>query len=112
MVVTPISTKVVGVSFIEDYPQNIFRLSQRYASGESVVALERDPNNQYDNNAIKVVIDNEMVGHIPAMLAKSIAPEMDRGIEWFADVESILVSVEKMENPGIKIIIWRNNENA
>jgi hypothetical protein len=112
MVLTPISTKVVGVSFIEDYPQNIFRLSQRYASGESSVSLERDINNQYDNNAIKVIVDNEMVGHIPAVLAKFIAPEMDNGVEWFADIESILVSVENMDNPGIKIIIWREDENA
>lgn len=112
MIVTPIATKIVGVTFVEDYPQNIFRISSKYVSENSEVRLEREPDNQYDCNAIKVWVAGEFVGHIPALIAKSIAPEMDKGISWVADIDSILVSVENMNNPGIKILIWRENETA
>jgi hypothetical protein len=112
MVLTPISTKVVGVSFIEGYPQNIFKLSQSFANGDALVTLERDKDNQYDQNAIRVVVDGEMVGHIPALLAKTMAKEIDSGKVWLAELESILVSTENIDNPGIKIIVWRQNEVA
>ena len=112
MLLTPVSTRVVGVSFISDYPQNIFRISTKYATGESSVALERDPQNKFDPNAIKVIIDDEMVGHLPALIAREISKEIDSGIKWYAEIESLLISVENTDNPGIKIIIWRQDENV
>lgn len=112
MILTPVSTRVVGVSFIDDYPKNIFRISEKYATGESSVELERDPLNKFDANAIKVIIDGEMVGHVPALIAREISKEIDSGVKWFADIESLLISVENTDNPGIKIIIWRQDENV
>lgn len=51
-----------------------------------MVALEREPHNKYDRNAIKVVnVVRQQVGHIKRELASALAPIMDSGwvrLEW------------------------------
>jgi hypothetical protein len=101
------TTKVVGVSFCENYPQSIFGLGASVATGSLGVTLERDKLNTYDENAIKVKHDNLMLGHIPKFIASVIASEIDNGKNWFAEVESILVSAENPEQPGLKLRLWR-----
>lgn len=45
-----------------------------------MVALEREPQNKYDRNAIKVVnVVRQQVGHIKREMAAALAPVMDRG---------------------------------
>jgi hypothetical protein len=53
-----------------------------------------------------------MVGHLPALIAREISKEIDNDVKWFAEIESLLISVENTDNPGIKIIIWRQDENV
>lgn len=101
------TTKVVGVSFCENYPQSIFGLSASVASGSLGVTLERDKNNAYDENAIKVKHNGLMLGHIPKFIASVIAGEIDCGKPWLAEIESILVSAENLDQPGLKIRVWR-----
>ena len=52
---------VVGESF---YWSNLVALTQRYPDGLAVALLQREPDNQYDRNAIKVLIDGVQVGHL------------------------------------------------
>ena len=101
------STKVVGVSFCENYPQSIFGLSASVAMGSLVVTLERDKDNEYDSNAISVKHNGMMLGHIPKLIASVISKEIDAGTKWYAEIESILISTENPDQPGLKIRVWR-----
>ncbi|KAF7558403.1 hypothetical protein G7046_g5754 [Stylonectria norvegica] len=63
------SGKIVGV-----------RYYQGYASPGEIVLCRREPQNQYDRNAIRVdnVVGNQ-IGHLPRKVVEKIAPYMDRG---------------------------------
>ncbi|OQD71134.1 hypothetical protein PENPOL_c001G10048 [Penicillium polonicum] len=62
-----VSTKIVGVRFYRG----------RANPGERVI-INRDANNQYDRNAIKVNnVMGAQVGHIPRQMAAKLAPYMD-----------------------------------
>ncbi|KAM0563595.1 hypothetical protein ACHAPJ_001319 [Fusarium lateritium] len=61
--------KIVGV-----------RYYRGYASPGETVVCKREPNNQYDENAIRV--DNvvgEQIGHLPRKTVEKLAPYVDRG---------------------------------
>ncbi len=104
------TTKVVGVSFCENYPQSIFAIAGKFAVGPTPLSLVRDSENEFDKNAIKVVFNEQMIGHIPMLLTKVLGPDIDSGADWSAEVESIVVSPENPNQPGIKIKVWRTNE--
>jgi hypothetical protein len=48
-----------------------------------------------------------MIGHVPRDLAAKLAPSLDRGDVWKCEVETVLVSAENPEQPGIQIVIER-----
>ena len=50
------------------------------------VALEREPFNQYDENAIKVMLRDTHIGYIARQSAAFIAAYMDDGAEFSATV--------------------------
>lgn len=104
-------TKVVGVSFSENYPNNIYALAKDVALMKAPCHLVRDSDNEHDENAIRVVVNGSVVGHIPRLIAIVLAPRMDRGEKWVASVHSIVVSSENVNQPGLKINVWRE-ENA
>lgn len=62
------------------------------------LTLEREPDNPYDENAVKVYmsVDDEPVwiGYIETTVAAEIAPEMDEGTEYHAVVHSFLSTVK------------------
>ena len=72
--------------------------------------LEREPNNEYDKNAVKVNVyfgaieDTTPVqlGYLPADLAKKVAPIMDKGIE-------IKPHIYKTESWTAKMVVWFAN---
>jgi hypothetical protein len=54
------------------------------AAGRPLV-LQRDPGNEHDPNAIRVLLaDGDQVGWVPRELAAELAPEMDAGRPWVA----------------------------
>lgn len=67
------ATKVVGVTF-EDRQSAV----QATRIGDSV-DLRRDPDNEHDPNAIRVLRGNRDLGWIPRDLAAEIAPILDGG---------------------------------
>lgn len=116
------NVKVVGITFVEDYPHNIHRLLEldkgRQPGDEMMTAvLVRNPANEYDANAIEVHIpalgpDPEgMIGHVPKEIAARLAPEMDaaeRGEtnrRWMAGVAGIRQWPNIPDQPGITIKI-------
>lgn len=81
------------------------------------VSLVRDPANPVDSNAIRVYVpalgDGEagFVGHVPAGIAKRLAPRIDEGIEFGCALIDILVAENDSDNPGIEIGVWRLKED-
>lgn len=84
-------TKVSGTTF-EGRDEVIEEL---YLNGDLDVGqellLQRQPNNQYDRNAIAVVHPktNEQVGFIPKSTASNLAPIIDSGIVCRAFVSAV-----------------------
>lgn len=100
-------TKVVGVSFAPDYPNNIYAIAKNVVSANAPCTLVREPDNEFDSNAIRVDVEGNCIGHIPKLISMVLAPKMDNGERWIASVHSIVVSSENVNQPGLKINVWR-----
>lgn len=100
------TTKIVGLTFNDDYPNNVFAIASGFALGDDSLDLVREPNNEFDPNAISVYKDGKKLGHISKKMAGFVAPQMDCGIEYNCSVEGIVISQDNPDNPGIKITIW------
>jgi hypothetical protein len=105
--------KVVGVSFVPAYPDNLWALQgvadEASLKQEPLAAiLIRNPDNPYDANAIEVHVpalgdEWAFIGHIVAPVAARLAPELDSGVIWAAEVVDVLINSEHMDRPGISI---------
>lgn len=113
------TAKVVGVSFVPAYPDNLYMLDQvmheAVQRDEHLPAiLIRNPDNAYDSNAIEVHVpslgERAMIGHLTRPIAARLAPEMDAGVRWLARVESVLIAEGHLDNPGISIMCARVRE--
>lgn len=125
----PFTFKVVGVSFVEaseeslGYPLNILslrditdRVDPLVLEREGLaVVLIRNPDNQYDPNAIQVHVPQDgigMIGHVPGPIAARLAPELDAGVRWQSQIFQVLVHIDHMDRPGISVRIQRVNDDA
>jgi len=100
-------TRVVGVTFSNGYPNNVYSLAEDVALSRASCQLVREPDNKYDSNAICVSINGSPIGHIPRVIAISLAQKIDSGETWLASVDSIIVSPENHEKPGVRISVWK-----
>jgi hypothetical protein len=58
---------------------------------ETPIALVRDPRNQYSPNAIEIHIDSgEMIGYVPEIDARELAPLLDERANYEAYIKKIL----------------------
>lgn len=115
------SAKVVGVSFVPAYPDNLYALDRSAIEAEHqgealTVILKRNPDNAYDPNAIEVHVpalgeEWAMIGHLTRPIAARMAPEMDAGVRWAARVESVLIDPKYLDRPGISIHCARVQED-
>ena len=96
------NTKVVGVTF-----EGRQRYIRRMSVGEDVT-LERDPSNIHDKNAIKVINKGGyQIGFISRDLAEKMAPNMDNGIKYKAEVSAI-TGTNPGDNFGVNLLIkWK-----
>lgn len=110
--VSPFAAKVVGVSFVPGYPDNLHELStvsdNARLEGEPLTAvLRRNPANKFDPNAVEVHVpalgDNGFIGHLTRPIAARLAPDMDAGGRWQAEVGDVLIDPDHMDRPGISI---------
>lgn len=75
------------------------------------MTLEREPNNTYDTNAIKVVIHilsiakKAVIGYIPKRLAGELAKVIDTGIQIKASLIEIIGGYSYKETLGALINI-------
>lgn len=106
---TEFVTKIVGVSFFPEYPHNIFALANQIGSHGVYCELTREPNNPHDSNSICVDVNGKTIGRLPRLISMILAQKIDAGEVWFAEVGSIIVSVENANQPGIKLKVWRQD---
>lgn len=125
--------KAVGLTFVGTYPENLQRAHDEIVAREQTVGwafltedapptglpvvLVRNPDNEYDENAVEIHLPflgrrTGMVGHVPADLAAKLAPSMDRGDEWVARLERVLVNPEHPDRPGALIVMERVSQYA
>ena len=108
--------RVAGVTFVHGYPSNLYRLHETaelaIEAGECLpVVLVRNPDNQYDTNAIEVHVpalgDGAMVGHVPKELAAKMAAVMDDGTAVAAEVVEVVIDPWHPDKPGLAVDAWR-----
>lgn len=114
--------KVVGLSFIPGYPDNIHKLYDHVdepgdmGSLEVPVELRRNPANEYDENAVEIHVPDlgelSFIGHVPAGLASRLSPALESGEEFKAHINKILVHPNRPDKPGIDIQIFRAGEST
>lgn len=98
-------TKVVGVTF-----ENRQEVAAGLRDGEEVF-LEREENNPYDSNAVKIVNSSGVqVGYLNARLARHFAPLLDRGDQYLASVSQVTGGTDK--NYGVNIVISKKPEET
>lgn len=81
-----IELKVVGVTFKNDDGSSRKDLILAMTD-QSPVMLEREPNNKYDPNAIKVLTDGGQIGYIGKDYSAILAEYMDMGRQFTAMVK-------------------------
>lgn len=81
-----VDLKVVGVTFTNDdgssRKDKIIEMSQY--KDKVVIQLEREPQNKYDPNAIKVLADGKQIGYIGKDYSGILAPMMDNEFRRFS----------------------------
>lgn len=99
--------RVVGVTFVDEYPTNLHRLAivHTHRTEDIELNLVRNPENPYDNNAVEVRHMVYMLGHLPKEVAARIAPLLDAGQEIRATVFQVLISQENPNQPGLDILL-------
>jgi hypothetical protein len=117
---SPFTAKVVGVSFAPAYPDNLHGLRDAQDEAERkgeplTVILVRNPDNEHDPNAIQVHVpalgeEWGFIGYLTAPIAARMAPELDDGQEWQAEVVSVLIDDRYPDRPGISIRCQRAPE--
>lgn len=84
--ITNVDLKVVGVTFTNDdgssRKDKIIEMSQH--KDTVVIQLEREPQNPYDPNAIKVMADGKQIGYIGKDYSGILAPMMDNEFRRFS----------------------------
>lgn len=94
-----IQTNVAGVTF---YDTDFSLISVK-----SIVNIIPEPNNEYDNNALKVLIDGNHVGYINKDINKGISKKIEEGYTIKSKVKSVIGGGEY--NNGIVLSITLND---
>lgn len=76
------TSPLMGASF---RPAEVKEQIKLLEVGDTLV-LERDPENQYDANAIKILKNGEFLGFVAKEIAGEIAPLLDEGAEAAVEV--------------------------
>lgn len=110
-------TKIMGVTKQNENGQNIQEILSEL-SPYTTLSFQREPNNPYDQNAIKIYADGVHIGYISAELAEKIAPQLDSGDqELFGEIEEVTGGGEKSfgcnihiytDAPQVPLILDRN----
>lgn len=84
-----IKLKVVGVTFTNEDTGTPRQSILAQLDTSSAVFLEREPNNKFDKNAVKVMTLHGQVGYIGKDYASILAEMMDVGRIFKADIAEV-----------------------
>ena len=112
------TTRVVGVTFCDGYPESMGQLDllarRRLIVGDGEMepipaVLIRNPENAHDPNAVEVHVPaiGHQIGHVAAHTARFLAPLMDDGIIYRAWVTEVLTREDRPDKPGINLRVER-----
>lgn len=83
-----VDLKVTGVTFKnEDGTSRGDIIREMSKNPDNTITLEREPNNQFDANAIKVFANNKQIGYIGKDYASILAGMIDSGRKFIAKVK-------------------------
>ena len=94
-------SKIAGTSFCDINKLNIKK-------GDKLI-LRREPNNEFDKNAIRIMWGVEKIGYIKKYLAKDMAYAMDQGKYYKCFVANVTGGTKNKENKGINIRLECDN---
>jgi hypothetical protein len=94
--------KLVGVVHVPGYPQLFHDIAGLMEGGPIMwVTLHREPDNEYDTNAIRAEWDGHKLGMFTRPIALRLAPELDAGTTWLAYIKRIPITEDSPDQPGI-----------
>ena len=73
------------------------------------MSLEREPENEHDKNAIKVMVGNIHLGYVPKKLARKMAKLLDAGYNYISELE-LMDDANGNYDIGIVNVILYNSE--
>ncbi len=84
--------KVVGVTFENKDGSSRADIISRMSNTDKV-CLERDPYNEYDSNAVKVLVmrgeEKKQIGYLPKDIAAKISPKLRRNVDFMVTVSRV-----------------------
>lgn len=97
--------RLTGTTFAEGYPATISRLVDMLADGPVPARLHRVAGNEYDPNAVAVicVAAGGRIGWVPRNIAARIAPNIDEGHAYDAEILEHVEHPDHPHNPGINV---------
>ena len=104
-----ITVRVTGTTF--ENRQERLQFLKHFPVEDLSVTLEREPNNQYDKNAIQVIVHikqiakKTVIGYIPKELARELSKVMDRGVQFKSNLIQIIGGYSYKETLGALINI-------
>ena len=103
------TVRVSGTTF--ENRQERLEFLKRFRLEDLSVTLEREPNNQYDTNAIQVVVHikpitkKTVIGYIPKELARELSRVIDIGVQLKASLMQIIGGYSYKETLGALVNI-------
>ncbi len=91
--------------------QECLNFLKQFRQNDLSVTLEREPDNEYDNNAIQIVVHilslskRTVIGYVPKELARELAKVIDMGIQVKASLMQIIGGYSYKETLGALINI-------
>ena len=109
-------SKVVGVTAKNSNGQSRQSYIRRFCKPGMKVTLIREPNNEYDNNAVGVWIKarsfifftaDVQIGYLNADIAPEIARHMDRGNKMFCEITEVTGGTHDKQTLGVNILLTK-----
>ena len=103
------TVRVTGTTF--ENRQERLEFLKRFRLEDLSVTLEREPNNQYDRNAIQVVVHikpitkKTVIGYIPKELARELSKVIDIGVQLKTSLMQIIGGYSYKETLGALVNI-------
>jgi len=88
-------SKIVGTTFVK-FDYSLLKVND-------TLILEREPNNEFDKNAIAVYFKKSKLGYIRKSIAKDLSHTLDIGKNIKCTIENLTGGAKDKENKGINI---------